>query len=69
MRLTWFERVVLQRVAERRDPWDGRSGSTGSRPVSQALGRLEKKGAITGPPWRITDAARPALSAWKSEET
>lgn len=53
--LTLLEAEVLARVALRLDPWrgPGRTGTwgrtgTGSRTVSQALGRLRRKGYILG---------------------
>lgn len=61
MKLTELEVEVLRRLKLGLDPWYGGSGGVGSRTVSQALGRLRKKGAIEG--MVLTDAGRDALTA------
>lgn len=60
---TPLELAVLRDISARKDPWGANIG--GSRRVSQAIGRLERKGFLI-PGWRplsnaITDAGREAL--------
>lgn len=43
--MTALERTVAERVRDGVDPWHGRVG--GSRKVSGALGRLQRKGFVT----------------------
>lgn len=47
MKLTQLELDVLALVAARRNPWEGTGRTTGSRSVSQAIGRLRRKGALS----------------------
>lgn len=66
--LTDLEAMVLQRVADGEDPWYGGGGGVGSRIVSQALGRLQRKGmlyqnASAGPRHLASAAGRAALAA------
>ncbi len=73
--LTLLEAKVLAHVSLRQDPWDGVRGRkrsldvprdsshVGSRKVSQALGRLRRKGFVDRfPLYNITPSGESALS-------
>ena len=44
---TSLERLVLKRILSGEDPWNGFAG-IGSRDVSQAIGRLQRRGFLDG---------------------
>lgn len=44
--ITRLEAQVLARLSRRHDPWEGLRISVGSRTVSQAIGRLGRKGLL-----------------------
>lgn len=58
---TALELSVLRDVAAGRDPWGSHGG--GSRLVSQALGRMKRKGLLQpGYGYVVTEAGRAALA-------
>lgn len=63
--LTPLELTVLCRVARSEDPHAGTGGSVGSRRVSQALGRLRRKGMLEEgqAPYRLTAAGSDRYTA------
>lgn len=66
MKMTELERQVASRIRRLQDPWAGRHG-VGSRTVSGALGRLQRKGLVNyaatdgGAEWVLTEEGRRAL--------
>jgi len=63
--LTPLELTVLCRVARNEDPHAGTAGGVGSRRISQALGRLRRKGMLEAGQWpyRLTTAGSDRYTA------